>query len=272
MNLKITDRFIKCYKELKKLDMVRSARQFALSLEFHAQSWNEILKGRRDVTLSLVERAVERFDFNPIYLYKGEGPFFHEHGKEGNFRVLQVVTDRLGRENIVHVPTKAQAGYTAEAAPLDAVDSYMNYTIPGLDHRFGTFRSFEVTGDSMMPTIEPGEVVVCRYVAPDFWNKQLQDDQVYVIVSKEDLVIKRIKNRLDDHQALHLHSDNSEYEPYLMPDKNIQELWLVEKVIKVFNQKAVTSEKPTTTADLLELVRLQSGVIEELRSQMISVS
>ncbi len=268
MNSKVTERFIACYVELKKLDKVRSARQFALSLGFHAQSWNEILKRRRDVTLNLVERAVEHYAFNPIFLYKGEGSFFLDVNQGSNLRVLQVVTDHMGRENIVHVPTKAQAGYAAQAEPLEAIKSFVNYTIPGLEHRFGTFRSFEVAGDSMVPSIQAGEIVVCRYVAPDFWLKQLQDNQVYVVVSKEDLVIKRIKNRLQEHGALHLYSDNAQYEPYLMPESDVQELWLVEKVIKSFDQKIVPSEKTGTTADLLELVRLQSGIIEELRSQM----
>lgn len=268
MNCKVTDRFIACYRELKKQDLVRSARQFALSLEFHAQSWNEILKGRRDVTLSLVERAVERYNFSPNYLYTGEGPLIRNQAHNGALRVLQVVTDRSGRENIVHVPTKAQAGYAAQAEPLEAIHTFTNYTLPGFEHRFATFRSFEVEGDSMMPTIAPGEIVVCRYIAPDFWQKQLQDDQVYVIVSKEDLVIKRIKNRLEDHNALHLHSDNRDFEPYLMPESSIQEIWLVEKVIKNFDQSKAKQDSIGGHADLLELVRIQSGIIEDLRSKV----
>lgn len=268
MNCKVTDRFIACYKELKKQDLVRSARQFALSLDFHAQSWNEILKGRRDVTLSLVERAVERYAFSPDFLYTGEGPLIKSSGQSGALRVLQVVTDRAGRENIVHVPTKAQAGYAAQAEPLEAIHTFTNYTLPGFEHRFATFRSFEVEGESMLPTIEPGEIVVCRYIAPDFWQKQLQDDQVYVIVSKEDLVIKRIKNRIAEHDALHLHSDNRDFEPYMIPESDVQEVWHVEKVIKNFDQAPRKQDRVGSPAELLEIVRIQSGIIEDLRSRV----
>jgi phage repressor protein C with HTH and peptisase S24 domain len=272
MNSKVTERFIKCYEGLRNQNMVRSARQFALALDFHPQSWNEILKGRREVTLNLVERAVQTFAFNPMFLYTGDGPLVRDENLNGNLKILTVVTDHVGRENIVHIPTKAQAGYTAEAAPLEVVRSLMNYSVPGMEHRFGTFRSFEVEGDSMTPTVDPGEIVICRYIQPDYWEKQIQDDQVYVVVSREDLVIKRVKNRIEDHGALHLHSDNPEFETYLMPQEKVHEIWHVEKVIRSFDQKTPAQEPKTSTADLLELVRLQSGLIQEMQSQQSSTS
>ena len=267
MNSKVTERFIACYEELKSTGQVRSARQFSMSLDFHPQSWNEILKGRRDVTLSLIERAVEVYHFNPMFLYTGEGSGVQKDTKGENLRVLTVVTDSAGRENILHVPTKAQAGYTTEAAPLEAMNQLMTYSLPGMEHRFGTFRSFEIEGDSMVPTVKPSEIVICRYVAPDFWEKQVQDDQVFVVVSKDDLVIKRLKNRLSKNSAIHLHSDNPEFEPYLMQKCNIQELWLVEKVIRNFSQKCDVPDRQPATSELLELVRLQSGLIQELQSK-----
>ena len=267
MNSKVTERFITCYEKLRSTGQVRSARQFAMTLDFHPQSWNEILKGRRDATLSLIERAVGHYKFNPMYLYTGDGSAI-QNGQSGeNLRVLTVVTDQSGRENILHVPTKAQAGYTVEAAPLESVKSLMSYSVPGMEHRFGTFRSFEIEGESMTPTVHPGEIVICRYIQPDFWEKQLKDDQVFVVVSKDDLVIKRIKNRLNEHNAIHLHSDNQDFEPYMMPKQDIQELWCVEKVIRTFDQKFDSKDRTSSTADLLELVRLQSGLIQELRSQ-----
>ena len=148
-----------------------------MALNFHPQSWNEILKGRREVTLNLVERAVLKFAFNPVYLYTGDGPLVRDENLNGNLKILTVVTDHAGRENILHVPTKAQAGYAAEAAPLEVVRSLMNYSVPGMEHRFGTFRSFEIEGESMTPSIESGAIVICRYIQPDYWEKQIQASQ-----------------------------------------------------------------------------------------------
>ena len=264
MNSKVTERFIGCYGEIKAGGRVRSARQFAMSLEFHPQSWNEILKGRRDVTLTLIERAVAEYQFNPMFLYTGEGNAVMQAESRENLRVLTVVTDHDGNENILHVPMKAQAGYATQSGPLETADSLMTYSLPGMEHRFGTFRSFEIEGDSMTPTVQPGEIVICRYIQPDFWEKQIQDDQVFVVVSNDDLVLKRVKNRLSTNEAIHLYSDNEEFEPYLMQKRDIQEMWFVEKVIRCFDQRFEPKESVSSKAELLELVKLQSGLLQEL--------
>jgi len=57
---------------------VRSSRQFALSLDYLPQSLSEILKGRRDVTLELLRKGVEKYAMNPVYLLTGNGDFFSE--------------------------------------------------------------------------------------------------------------------------------------------------------------------------------------------------
>ena len=68
MNSVITQRFIKCHNHLREENRVRSSRQFALSLEYLPQSLSEILKGRRDVTIELLRKAVEKYKINPVYV------------------------------------------------------------------------------------------------------------------------------------------------------------------------------------------------------------
>ncbi|MFT5385521.1 MAG: hypothetical protein ACI81W_002929, partial [Saprospiraceae bacterium] len=65
----VTQRFIKCHNHLKEEGTVRSSRQFALSLDYLPQSLSEILKGRRDVTIELLRKAVEKYKINPVYIY-----------------------------------------------------------------------------------------------------------------------------------------------------------------------------------------------------------
>ena len=69
----VTVRFIECFKCLVARKYVRSARQFSLSVDFHPQSFHEILKGRRDVTLELVRKAVDKYPVSCDYLLKGNG-------------------------------------------------------------------------------------------------------------------------------------------------------------------------------------------------------
>ena len=78
MNTMVTDRFIYCHDELKRLRKVRSSRQFALSLDYLPQSLSEILKGRRDVTLELLRKGVEKYEMNPVFLLTGKGSHFSQ--------------------------------------------------------------------------------------------------------------------------------------------------------------------------------------------------
>ena len=61
LNSIVTQRFIKCHNKLREENRIRSSRQFALSLEYLPQSLSEILKGRRDVTIELLRKAVEKY-------------------------------------------------------------------------------------------------------------------------------------------------------------------------------------------------------------------
>ncbi|MBK7303128.1 MAG: hypothetical protein IPI90_07695 [Saprospiraceae bacterium] len=69
MNNLVSQRFIQCYQDLIDTHQIRSARQFAVALDSYAQTFNEILKLRRDVSLELVQKAVEVFHFNLIFIF-----------------------------------------------------------------------------------------------------------------------------------------------------------------------------------------------------------
>ena len=75
MNNVVTQRFIKCHDKLREEKRIKSSRQFALSLEYLPQSLSEILKGRRDVTIELLRKSVERYQINPVYIYTGDEMF-----------------------------------------------------------------------------------------------------------------------------------------------------------------------------------------------------
>ena len=61
MNNVVTQRFIKCHDKLKEDNRIRSSRQFAMSLDYLPQSLSEIIKGRRDVTIELLRKAIDKY-------------------------------------------------------------------------------------------------------------------------------------------------------------------------------------------------------------------
>lgn len=234
MNSIITQRFIKCHDRLREEGRVRSSRQFAMSLDYLPQSLSEILKNRRDVTIELLRKAIEKYKMNPVYVLTGDGPMFMTEEDHKTFRVLTIVTDSKDEERIVHVPVPAQAGYAAEMAGPSFVHDLPSFTLPDYKYKVGTHRSFDVAGDSMEPTLFEGEKVICSYVEPVLWENAIKDNYVYVVVTRGDVLVKRVFNHLKEEKGLVLASDNVFYDPYRISMNDIREIWYVRAKISPF--------------------------------------
>jgi phage repressor protein C with HTH and peptisase S24 domain len=266
MNSIVTQRFINCHNKLRKELRVRSSRQFAMNLEYLPQSLSEILKNRRDVTIELLRKAVEVYKMNPVYLFTGEGPMFMKEEDHKNFRVLTIVTDAQNDERIVHVPIPAQAGYASESSDPVFVQELPTYTLPDYKYKVGTHRSFDVSGDSMEPTLFEGDKVVCSYLEPTLWETALKDSYVYVFVTKGDVLVKRVNNKIRDEKTITLISDNSYYEPYDAKISDVTEIWYVRAKISPFlpspgNLKNVLKDEMDS---LRNTIQNQSKIIENL--------
>ena len=232
----ITQRFLECFEQLWKLNKVRSARQFALSLDYLPQSFSEIQKGRRDVPIEILRKAVEVYHLNPVYLLMGKGSLMYDETEHQKTKVIPIVTDREGNENIVHVPVKAQAGYATDALETTFfVEQLPTYTLPDYAYQMGTYRSFEVSGDSMYPTLEDNDTIVCSYLDQNYWESSVKDNHVYVIVTQGDVFVKRVVNNLRKHRHLELHSDNDLFPMLRINSLEIKEIWLVKTKISRFN-------------------------------------
>jgi phage repressor protein C with HTH and peptisase S24 domain len=140
--------------------------------------------------------------------------------KAGNLRVLSITVDQNDNENIELVPVKASAGYVNGYSDPEFVKELPKFHLPMLQG--GTFRAFEIKGDSMLP-IQPGSVVIGEYL--DDWQ-QIKTNETYVLISKNDgIVYKRIITKSKESKSYILKSDNKAYEPYNIDLEEILEIW-----------------------------------------------
>jgi transcriptional regulator with XRE-family HTH domain len=137
-----------------------------------------------------------------------------------HIRPLVVTVDNTGKENILFVPIKARAGYLLGYGDPEYIQSLYACSMPGFTN--GTFRIFEVEGYSMSNTLQPGDMVITRYV--ENWNN-LSNDNVYVIVAKNGICIKRIQNVIDKAAGIVIQSDNPEFATDFIPVEDIMEIW-----------------------------------------------
>jgi transcriptional regulator with XRE-family HTH domain len=139
----------------------------------------------------------------------------------GNLRILALTVDREQNENIELVPQKAAAGYLNGYADPEYLEELPKFRLPMLGTG-GTYRAFEIAGDSMLP-IASGTVIVGRYV--DDWMSIKDGTPCIVVSGKEGIVFKRVFNRLKDNAMLALHSDNPLYSPYQIDVEDVVEIW-----------------------------------------------
>lgn len=142
-------------------------------------------------------------------------------------RPLPIVVNSEGNERIVLVDVKAAAGYPVMYQDINFIQELPTFTIPLIDFSSGTFRCFEVSGDSMWPTIFNNDLVIAEYST--FATLKIKD--VYVIVTSEGVLIKRVKALAIDKSEVELSSDNSDYSSFVLKHSEIKEVWKVRKRI-----------------------------------------
>jgi len=141
-------------------------------------------------------------------------------GNQANLRVLSISVDKDENENIELVPMKASAGYLNGYADPEYVAALPKFHLPMFKQ--GTFRAFEIKGDSMLPLVS-GTVIIGEYV--ENWT-DVKNGETYVILSKsEGVVYKRAGNKFKENKSLKLVSDNPVYDPYEISSEDIVEIW-----------------------------------------------
>jgi len=264
MSNDITKRFIECFRELKELNVIKSDRQFCLNLSYSPQSWLKILKCERDVTLDLLKKAAEIFDFNPEFLITGQGERFRNRDSLIEFQAHEEIN-----KTIVHIPITAKAGYADQFNNPVFARELKFYSLPMDYYRHGSFRSFEVEGDSMEPVLNNGEIVVCTKLDDQpLWQNNIKTGYVYVVITQNDIVVKRVINLLKDEKTLQLVSDNTNYPDIIVQQEDIHEIWLEKMKISPFAHYRVNlrQEMIENYSELKKTIKNQSEIIVRLNS------
>lgn len=131
---------------------------------------------------------------------------------------------------IQFVPVKAAAGYLAGYADPEFIDELNTFTLPMLAP--GSYRAFEIVGDSMLPT-QSGSVIVGERIES---LDDVKNSNTYIVVSKnEGIVYKRVLKNNRSKNKVTLISDNPLYEPYQVNSDEIVELWEAQMILSKAN-------------------------------------
>lgn len=251
--------FERVYAALKDQGKIKSVRQFAISLDIAPQSMDLIVKGKRNVTLDLVRKLASRYQVNANYLCLGQGSMFIDQED-----IIEDVKD-CGR--ITYVPVSAAAGYGDQFRDPVYLQELPTFSLPEAKYKHGVHRCFDVSGDSMEPTLYTGEKVVCSQMEQQYWRTSMRDGEVYVVIVQGDVLVKRVINRIVEDRTLHLHSDNDFYPPRVVDVTEVSEIWHVNVKISSF------SSSPASQRDSLydEIAQVRAE-LQSLREGNLSIN
>jgi phage repressor protein C with HTH and peptisase S24 domain len=218
----VNQRFRLVYDALKEQGKIKSKSDIAAQLGTYNHVINSILKGKRNITLDQMNKLIEVYGINANFLFGGSQQMF-----EGEEAIHIPLAEKIfeGQKNISLVNAQAMAGNSLGAQQSDYDDAnqtaieVQRFSIPGLE---GDLTAIEISGDSMLPNITNGDIVICEQVESGPFGS-IKDNSVYVIVTEDSVVTKRVQNIKQDNQTtgLRLISDNQIYPPY---EVDIQEV------------------------------------------------
>lgn len=206
-----------------------SQEEFGAPVDLTRSAVSQIESGQTYPSLESIDKIVQHYSISWDTMMTGTSEQKLAEKPAQEARTLITTIDSTGKDNILLVPVKAQAGYLLGAQQPEYIDRLPTFWIPGLNH--GTYRAFEVSGYSMLADrigFFPGDIAICEYVER---LEEIKDGFVYVLVNDapevDNIVIKRCLNYLDKGGVIICKSDNKDpqYPTFPLQVENIKEVW-----------------------------------------------
>jgi hypothetical protein len=213
----VNQRFRQVFEALEKNNLIKGKSDIAKQLGTYNHVVNSILKGDRNITVEQLHKLFELYGIDANFVFGFTNQMF-KRAMDSAIPVRSLDERQFGgRPNITLVPNRAMAGYALEHSDKGYLSDLPKFSIPHLD---GNLIAFEITGDSMYPTITNGDIVVCE---PLERGDPLRDNNVYVVVT--DVVVAKRIQQLKNGSQVRLISDNGAvYKPYEVDTEDIRQV------------------------------------------------
>jgi len=215
-----------------------SQQSLADDLKIPRSTLGDYERAKTEPNIAMLIRMGDYFDTKVDQMIKEDlSHSDYEVLKTKMMRVLAISVDNNNEGNIELVDSKAEAGYLDSYHNPEYIKDLPKIHLP--NKPAGTFRAFEIQGDSMLP-IEPGSIIIARHIES---FDDIKEDKTYIVVSqREGLVYKRV--RIDkENNAMTLISDNEVFLPYSIQMEDVSELWEFYAFISYSDEKQKSASK-----------------------------
>lgn len=209
---------------LKRMQIAREALGYGVedfTKKLAYPLYQSVESGENDIPGILVAKLMHIFSINPLWLYGESSIRFLDLSANTAPKFIYLDEDNK-EEGILMVNQKASAGYSQNIHEGEWYKELPSMKLPLPDYRNASYRGFQVQGDSMMPSIYPGDWVIGKSV-PNI--RELNYGKIHIVVLNDAVMVKQVLENLDTPNTILLHSTNPEYEDLSVSVSDILELW-----------------------------------------------
>lgn len=173
--------------------------------------------------------ARDTIDYNLIFakcegvssewLLTGEGPMLKVESE------TSYISQNINPTGIPLIPAKAMAGFFTGEVLINESDCE-RISVPGIKADF----AIPVSGDSMTPMYQSGDMVICQFV--NLSDMFFQWGKVYVINTNQGVLLKKVRPGTPG-ASIKLVSENPNYDPIDLPLEDIYQIALVKGLVRL---------------------------------------
>ena len=197
---------------------------FERSIGMSNASFGKSLKNRGAIGSDKIENILSVYtDLSSEWLLTGTGKMLKsdlDKPIEAHKRSTEPPKSSNKRRGIPLIPIDAVAGFPSADNDGVYMEDCEHYSIPEFEAKGANFL-IRVSGDSMHPLYENGDIIACRKISDILF---FQWGGIYVLDTSQGALVKRVEEAEDDQESILCISENPRFKPFHLPKSDIRSL------------------------------------------------
>jgi len=229
-------------------------------LSYHLSvGYDYLIDGKRDVADSITGYdTTANLNANPnANLLHEDAPEYKKNST--SFEESAIITlDTEGNAVIPIVDARATAGLPTLIQDKEYFSELPSMSLPWPMFKLGTWICIQVTGGSMRNAIQSMDYVIAQQVTD---NQRLRTGEVYVVVSRDGVVCKRLASKTPS--TIKLSSDNAKYGDFDQSLEEVLQIWEVKSIIKMDTESISSGPRIEAITKVLDKVSERLTALEK---------
>ena len=184
-----------------------SQKKIAIELGITQGAYSLIENGQNSITTEHLLNLSSLYSVSTDHILKGSHDTVVKSIKNGFLPLINI---------------DAHAGFVQNRENNEWLETLAMYKIPGFDSQNGE-KLFEVEGDSMMPTLVQGDILITQNIKD---LSEIMDGAIVVVITSKSVLTKRIRKKLALDSLVFI-SDNKNYEDINFPLSAVEQVLAV---------------------------------------------